>query len=300
MARFGSLSLASFLILIFSLFCITQCSSQSTPKTSSLAFSITKEEKAALQEFFRDLLFENMGAYVLYGTKPISLACLEQPLSEEEKAQWDEYYNSLSEEERSNYTLRTKKYDFFSNYQKWEEIKHRLPIKQYLFGKFKSRFSDKTEIIIFANIEMTLRILLEFYDDFKRVLGAEFDPFQAVFELDNNSSKFWNCVMDNHALLGILLGYGRDNAWFFEWESKYGKNDDQVGNFIKSLPSTVYEQRDIRYPTPENFMLPIFGSYGLHPNDKLLFEQYKEEQQQIKKLYKGRDEVDIALEWLIR
>jgi hypothetical protein len=38
-----------------------------------------------MQEFFRDLLFENDGAYTLFGTKPVSAFLIEEPLTEEEK-----------------------------------------------------------------------------------------------------------------------------------------------------------------------------------------------------------------------
>lgn len=250
-------------------------------------------------EFFRDLLFDDMGAYVLYGTKPMSMSCLEEPPSEEEKSKWKAYYASLSEEEKANLSVRAKRYDFGANYQRWQGIKQRFPIRQYLFGSF--RLDEKTELILFVNIEMTIRILLKYYEDFRRVFGSDFDPLQVVFEVENTDSVFWNKVAtQGHALLGILLGYGRDNAWFFEWNMQYRETPSQIGDFVKSFFSRFYEDRDILYPDPQHFMLPIFRSYGLYPNDQQLFEQYKKEQKQIKALYKGRDEVDVALEWLTR
>ena len=292
------LSLAFFLILFIFLF--AQCSS---PKSNipPAKYTITEAERVWIKNFFRCLLFENMGAYVLYGSKPVSISCIEEPLSEEEKAEWNAYFDSLSEEEKRKIEFVKKKYcDYADDYKKLEEIKLKLPINQYLFGRFPCKSSDKVDFALFINIEMTLRILLEYYEDFRRVLGYDFDPFQVVFEVENRDSKFWNRIMSNHALVGILLGYGRDNAWFFEWKMKNKKSEGRLGNFVRSLPSIVYEERDIDDPTPSDFTLPIFGSYGLYPNDKQLFRQYEIEHEKIKALYRGKDEVDIALEWLTR
>jgi hypothetical protein len=283
------------LLLIFSL-SLSLCTLPNKSQSSS-KFVLTEEEKTSLKEFFRDLLFKNPGAFTLFGTKPISTSCLYEPLSEEEKEKQKAFYDSLSEEQKA--TLHKKRYDFEANYQKWQEIKHRFPISQYLFGTFPSPCEEKTHILLFVNIETTLRTLLKYYEDFRRVLGYDFDPFQIVFEVENVDSKFWNAILHNHALQGILLGFGRDNAWFFEWNKKYSKEQNLQSDFMRSLPSTFEEANDIKDPDPKHFLLPIYKSFGLH-SDKRLFEQYKKEQTQIMDLYKGRDEVDVALEWLTR
>ena len=96
------------------------------------------------------------------------------------------------------------------------------------------------------------------------------------------------------------MGFGRDNAWFFDWDMQYSEIEGPERAFIKSLPRIFYEDQYIMYPTPQRFELPIFASYGLYPNDQKLIEQYKKEQKKIKALYKNRDEVDVALDWLTR
>lgn len=290
--------LSSLFILPLILFLsLTVCTSPSKAQSTSAKFALTAEEKTSLKEFFRDLLFKNPGAFTLFGTKPISTACLYQPLSAAEEEKQKAFYNSLTDEQKA--TLRKKRYNFEANYKKWQEIKHRFPISQYLFGTFPSPCEEKTDVLLFVNIEMTLRTLLRYYDDLRRTLGYDFDPFQIIFEVEDNKSEFWNAVLRNHALQGILLGFGRDNAWFFEWDRKYSKEQNPRGDFLRSLPSTFYEEGDIHDPDPIHFLLPVYKSFGLY-SDKRLFNQYKKEQKQIIELYKGQDEVDVALEWLTR
>ncbi len=284
-----------FLLLVFSTL-LTCCSVPNKPTIPAQTFSLTQEERAWMQEFFRDLLFKHPGAYTLFGTKPISTSCVYH-LTEEDKKELQEYYESLSKEERSK--MRKKRYDYDANYERWQKIKDRFPVRQYLFGSFPSIFDETTEIVLFVNIEETLRVLLNYYDDFRRVLGHDFDPLQVIFEVENKDSEFWQTVMQHHALQGILLGFGRDNSWFFYWELQTKEDKGHIRNFLTSLPLKYAEDADIEDYSPENFLLPAFGIYGLHSNTQVI-EQYKKEREQIKALYRGRDEVDVTLDWLTR
>lgn len=276
------------------------CASMPEEVSHSAEYAITEEERAWLKEFFHDLLFEDCGAYVLYGTKPVSLSCIQPPLMDEEEAQLQAWLDSLPPEKKARMSSR-ERFDFYENFHKWEKIKHRFPIRQYLFGKFPSHKYEEDEFLLLINIETTLRTLLEYYDDFRRELGFEFDPFQVVFDVENKDSKFWTGVLSKSPVsLGILLGYGQDNAWFFAWQNKFLKTQGPKGDFIRFLPRQAYEELDNLHPNPQNPWLPIFVSYGLYPNDTALFEQYQRDRDKIRALYKGRDEVDVALEWLTR
>jgi len=250
-----------------------------------------------MKEFFSDLLFENQGAYTLYGTKPVSLSLLSPPLTVKEIEQFQAYYDSLPEEKKPR--MKKKPYDYLSNYQKWQTIKHRFTIYQYLFGSFPSPFDPTVEIVFFVNIEESLRVLLRNYEHFHRVLGYDFDPFTVTFEVEDRTSQFWRDVLHSHALLGILLGFDSADAWFFEWDRKFEESQGKKGDFIRTLPSTFYDEPDVDCPDPQNFMLPPFRIYGLHP-DTALNVKYELERKFIKKLYQTGDEVDVALEWLTR
>ncbi len=279
----------------------TELKETQPPVIHAHTVSISAEERAWIQEIFRQILFQDSGAYVLYGTKPMSWTCIQKMIPDGDDDQVSRYYNSLSDEKKAEYMAGLKdRFDFYTNFPTWKKIKDRLPIRQYLFGIFPPRFeSDGPDSLLFINIEMALRTLLKHYEDFKRTLGFDFDPLEAIFEVENRDSKFWKGVMQHDVLLGILLGFGRDNAWFFKWAWREGEQN-KVGDFLRSLPKDCYESQYVQDPDPQNFMLPIFGSYGLHPDDQELIEQYRCEREQIKALYKGRDEVDVALDWLTR
>lgn len=282
-----------FFALTISIFSLSVLKKEALPEKR---FQITAEERIWLREFFEDFLFDSPGSYTLFGSKPVSGACLyHHQLSDEEKKEMEAYLASMPDDRK-----RQRRHDFEENYMKWKGIKDRFNIRQYLFGEFISPIDAETTVILFVNIESAIKTIIASYEDFRRILGIDFDPVQVVFEAENKESPFWNAVMKSHVLMGILHGFGKENSWFFDWEIRHKDSDNKIGAFFKSLPSKVYEEKNIRHQTPDNFMLPIFGSYGLHPTDTALIEKYKEEYKVIKSLYKGQDEVDVALSWLTR
>src|SRR3989304_241978 len=117
--------LCIFLIILSLLF--FQCSSHKSPAFPH-KFKLSDEERTFLKEFFRDLLFDNDGAYTLYGTKPMSMVLIQPSQTEEEEQEWQKYYDSLSPEEKSKISQRNKRYDLAANYQKWTAIKSRFLI----------------------------------------------------------------------------------------------------------------------------------------------------------------------------
>lgn len=259
---------------------------------STLAkYGVNEEEKIWLQEFFRDLLFNSPGAYTLYGTKPMSISSLDHSTQEDKKKAYEEYL-LLSKEEKEKYTL--KRCNFTVNYEKWVKIKNRFPITQYLMGVFCSPYEKKSELVLFLNVETTIKTIINHYEDFRCLLGLDFDPMEVVFEVEDRNSQFWNKVLRQHTLLGILLGFGRSNSWFFEWGQRKNKNA-----FFQSLPVRITEEGIIENYGPQKFSLPVFLHYGLH-DDELLIEKYKKERKEIKDLYRGKDEINLALEWLTR
>lgn len=285
------ITIPAVLILITIFSTLHSCSIK---KAKTAEISVTNDEKVWLTEFFRDLLFKESGAFTLYGTKPVSIYIF----NKNEKPASDEEIQRILKEHPE---ARLRRYDFNENYKKWLKIKDRFHIRQYLFGVFKLPFSENQDIesILFVNIEMTLRALLKYYDNFRSILGYDFDPFQVVFDVENRESIFWNAILKHHALTGILLGFGVDNSWFFEWKIKYSREQGLEASFICSLPSGFDTDENIENYGPQSFELPVFRVFGIHQGHSLV-KQYEKERKQIKKLYKGNDEVDVALQWLTR
>lgn len=343
------LLLAVFILLIYSF--------RNTNKTPYLdKYNITAEERESLKEFFREILFLEPGAFVLYGTKPMTFARLFN-YTEEQKIKLEN-----SDHESDEYWWFTRNENNKKLYKEFKRIQERMPTPQYLIESITHTLpfccwdegdSAEYEDICFINVELMIRTLINNYGFFRYTLGVDFDPLKVIFEIGDKNSQFWDKVLNisngikYDLLLGNLLGFGLENSYLYsirspttdrEWikyqKDKMKKFPDKkeeilkrinehieflkkinnpvyseemtrkIDEFINSLPSHATDRFDEEgklFPnySVKAFDIPIFGEFGLYSNNSIT-KRYQKEKKKIEKIYKGRDEVDVAIEWLTR
>jgi len=105
--------------------------------------------------------------------------------------------------------------------------------RRYILTKIPNSMSipgmDPFDDGFFVNIAETALVLQENYPAFREVAGFDFDPFGQVLDFSNPESLFWKKVLKNKMLLGILLGYGKRNAYLFDRFVRAGEDDAFAG-----------------------------------------------------------------------
>jgi hypothetical protein len=288
-------------------------------KHSSLTSCLTNEEKKDLEYFLRLLIFENHGAFVLFGSKPLCEVCvMDTDDTEVDELKHQQLLASMSSEERAEFECKLKKLEekrgqekiaFLRNpYKGWlalEKVIGKLNIKKYILvaddeGMYGAR-SYRT--LILANIQRVALILAENYPIFKEASGMDFHPLEMALELQNPRSAFWNHVfkIDNHLAKGLLFGFGRKNSFFEDWNLKQlSKNSslhlsEQAVSYLKNVytkPSASLVK--IGEGGPSNFTIPIFGAV----EDDEMIKLYEKEKKEIEKIYHGKDFVGLTLQRL--
>ena len=264
-----------------------------TKKTKD--WSIEPQEKKWLEKFFSDIMLQESGIYSLLGSKPLTMIVLD--LTPEEKIR--EIVDQMSEEEKKEFISWDTHYDLPENWQKWEKISSRYPIRNYLLFK-KSRKDDPLfEDIYFINIRETAFVIEENYDLFKRFIIDDFDPLEVVFEIGDERSTFWNTVVHNSTLLGILFGFGRKNSQCFDWKYwSLPENNEPMRSFTDSLRSTFSSNiKDFKTISIGHFGLPCFASFSPKGKDEVI-KKYENERKMIQKHYKKKDFVIETLKKL--
>lgn len=253
-------------------------------RQQKLPYELSEKEYESLKSFFSSFLFSEGGAYTLFSDKPITFEVI-VPLSE------------LGDDDRP----------FIVNDEDWEngwkKVKNRMKTPLFLLIDRPSPLT-KGRAIFLVNIAATAVTLQKHYRELKELVDFEFDPFQIIFEIEDEHSSFWDKVLKNEYFLGTILGYGEDNAhiaWLCEcYEAgKYsGDNLDKIKEFIETIfnksPSSnacARAKEDIA------FLLPSFGCYAAGQSEKLL-EKYKHDRERIKRTYKGKDPVKVTLDRL--
>ncbi len=309
----GLYRLILFAPLLFLLTCTKQCG-----RSSNFTSCLTLDEKADLQQFFRSLLFDNHGAYVLFGSKPLcnlAVRDMDSPAADEAFRQ---FWEGLEEEEREKIRLLRLKAQTPKNLNEQMDLESsgyrgflvlqklldRFKLKGFLFRAVPIRRPDAYDIL-FINIQKTAIVLAENYTIFQQATGIDFDPLQIVFEANDPNSLFWNKVMspDNHLAKGLLFGFGHKNSLFGHWKfsesngtlnlhnEKYRK---EIESFLRQSPSSV--STDIVPKGNALFNIPIFGAV---PGDEMA-EKYGRERIIIQRKYFHKNMVEVTLNELLQ
>jgi len=161
---------------------------------------LSVRDKKRLFHFMRMLFAEDNFAYTLLGSKPVSWACYRNPLP---FGNVSVFRDSLKKYQR---TLRL-------GWKTWSKYRHLFPSTTFWAESPKCHPGGVSILIV--NEERFNQVVNNNKQDFQDVLNREVvDGFQLLKEAQDLS--LMNEVLKGHqALMGIVLGYGRDNSWEF-------------------------------------------------------------------------------------
>ncbi len=254
--------------------------------------SLSPQEHKSLSDFFSTLLFQEAGAYTLFGNKPMTFTTLlDEPHEDKEEFL-----------KQSPHPIICNELNFEENWDVWERVKNQFHASRFILCKRASpAFSTQKSSVFLVNIAATVAVLKKHYPLFREAASSNFDPLKVVFEIENNDSSFWKKVLARHDLMGILLGFGEQNAWLFEESRKCEETascsrSKKEREFLLSLSqqtpcSNSLVEFDLNLP------LPSFICFA-EEQSRALIKEYEKDRKKIKEAYKGKDLVDVTLKRL--
>ena len=185
------------LVFVVLLLTFSGCQKKETEQVQSslkpLQF-FAESDLNALDSFFQVLFREYNFAYTLFGKKPMSMAC---------------YWSSpvLFSMYNPAQFLHLEK-----GWRLWQQYSSFFPSADFVLKKLKSdRFVSS---IFLINKKEVLKVILENQEKFEESLKQKIDPEKFLEQLCDSEGDLIALV--NAELLGLLLGYGKVNAMFFE------------------------------------------------------------------------------------
>jgi hypothetical protein len=252
--------------------------------------SLPLKDKKSLFVFMHMLFAKDNFAYTLLGSKPVSWACYKNLLPFDDCAM---FYHTL------------KKYhsDLRRGWKTWLKYRHLFASTFFWAENSESRSESHSGwvSILLVNEEQFNRVVLSNKKDFQDVLNREVvDGFQLLREAKND--PLMGGVLKGHqALMGIVLGYGRDNSWEFlkgidthnllgcVWDET---NDGQTGAIKTRLGGITIEECLSLDSCPSFAGIP-------HSEESLeLKRDYLLTQQKVINYYKGKDFLEATLSLL--
>jgi hypothetical protein len=240
------------------------------------------KDKEKLLLLMQKLFAEDSFAYTVLGSKPISWITYQKHLP---FANWRWFYYSFSD---YNIILG-------SGWDVWEKYCHLFP-SAHLFAEHPRVHPGSVSILI-VNEDNFNEAVKNNKQDFEKVLRREIkDGSQLLIEAKNRS--LMNEVLEGHqALLGIALGYGRENSWnFFEG----CKKRIPIGCVWGEDDPVIYEDSEI---STTDFYLSAYScpSFAGNPNSLeslVLKEDYLQTKKKVLNYYAGKDFLEATLSLL--
>ena len=212
--------LAAALLVSCSLLVMMLFISQKQDITRKLQF-LSTDEKFFLEAFFRTLISTEDGSYVLFGNKPTSLMFYEE---------WHSYdpHPISSFPSGSDFSPQKKGFEI------WQKHQHLFPLKTYAIIKTESHLSNHYAALFLIHKQRLLKILNQNFIDFQKVFPQFKSPEYLLNAMLDNPSILQKIRYQHTLLLGIILGFGKDNAALFE-------RQDEIYTFL--FPQHFYSQR---------------------------------------------------------
>ncbi len=176
--------------------CFSSSQKKESQELQNIIQSLSADELAVLEIFFRTLLTESQGGYVLYGNKP---SCIE----------------GFANREEGTYFLANWVHVFTTKLKEgaliWEKLGLNKYYKNYLLYVYEKPV-DEWRHLVLVNKQSLLLIIEANLPLFQYVLGPKVTPNELLDALSNSKGNFDSVLNYDRALIGILLGYGTQNA----------------------------------------------------------------------------------------
>ena len=193
----------------------------------SILLFIPKKEKGYLKSFFFHLNVFSDFPFVLNSTKPLTTLYLKNH---------DMLYQNIGYNSYNNFE------DFFECFhpinlkmnrglEAWKKYAHFFPSNNIYISITKTELPESCIILIIFNEQILRKTINEHYNDFSKILGEHFSCEIFIEKLKNPSTDFHKLVQKNDYLMGLIYGFGKDNAQAFQL--RVDSNEFSIPPYLK-------------------------------------------------------------------
>ena len=287
--------------------------------------AIPKRDRERLEYFFLESIRRDCFGYVLLGKKPMAWGGLTTAINPfacfwekdagtivtvdgyephlHEKFLWHLQQALSSQRMRSNRA-----------YQTWRRYEKFFPMSRFSII-YENNYHDGCDelSIVLINRKAFIQTVRENIQDFTKILGRDVDPEKLLQEAEHKP-LFSDILMNHDGLIGTLLGYGRENAFWFH--QKYRMHLEEERNVFRQVFQLQFALTD-EFSGPwtdredanccslsddpsglDDVLLPGFRANFSSDETQSLRTQYLETRQTILNYYQGKDFLETTLDLL--
>ncbi len=271
---------------------------------STILSAMPKSDRKKLEYFFRELIVEDSLGYTLLGEKPMSLLAVEEKVINP-FASWSMFRDAIiPRRTRSN-----------RNFLVWKRYEKFFPITRFaLFYEKEQQDGRVLTVMTAINKKAFTSVVEKYREDFTQILHCEVTA-EYLLEEGMKNPFLAGLLMNHDALIGILLGYGRENAYLFHQKSQFSSQQEKIDFFERSHFDSVWTEEEFEairkkydsvnwistYITGSHvknldlMVLPGFGGLFDSPETRHWRNHYLETRQAIIDYYKDKDFLEATL-----
>lgn len=240
-------------------------------KVARILKAMGPEDRFYLEYYFRHLLFEDPLAYVIFGDKPMAYSGFWNPRVSSE----EDLMPSCSQKS----ILLKKGYELHKKYRGLFQSKNLI----FVFRETE----DYTEVAL-VNRRNFIKAVKDSVADFQKTLGPNVSGQAILDQFIQEGEILVKPLKENHALLGILLGYGQKNSSAFQRKVEILRSQRQFRLHPERAgltPSPGFDSIDDEFVFLDSHLLPMdepYSEFSLIDLPAFMVDPYDSETAEIK------------------
>lgn len=229
---------------------------------------LTPDEKKYLTSFFKICFCSYEFGYTIFGEKPMSIDTLDliRPSIEDSAYKDDEW--TICEYRKKE------------GWEVWKKHFQDVPLDGFSLIFYPA--PNRSELIYFyiINHKNFLRIVEKNLEDFQKVLNRKITSNDILNEYKKGEGEIFNTIENHDGMLGILLGFGKENSFKFMNKEKLSPSVDPMS--LKGLGM-------------EDIGLPCFMVSEGSSETKEIMASYAKQRVKINEIYRKENFLEVVL-----
>ena len=237
---------------------------------------LTPQEKEDLTVFIDEAILFNQYPYVLVGYKPMSIFIFSLDLEQLDEGCDIPFCEAIKR-----------------GYLVWKKYESIFSQKKTILTDYYLSESEGEKEMALISLKLCSSKIEEHLADFCEVLGRSCKSSEILEILTHPEHNDFHAIVDRDRLLGILLGFGRNNAYLYEqylpqrrliWADQQSSAKDPLDFFTNEWPYW-----------PRKWRLPGFVCDSTTEETKQLKKHYQKARRIIRWTYFNRDSLEVTL-----
>jgi len=245
---------------------------------------LSPQEKQDLTFFIGEVILFDQYPYTLVGYKPMSIC------------------NVIVEDTGDLFAFcreafKTPRYQTLRRgYLVWEKYQSLFPRKKHILINYAFLGKGRREIALIYP-KLCITTIQEHLDDFREILGKPYTSEEVFWILTHPEHNDFYTIIDHTRLVGILFGFGRNNAYLYE---QYRGGASRSVTWHQRSEQDPLQMFSNEWPWPRAQLSPDFACDPSTEETQQLKKHYKKARRIIRWTYFLRNNLEVTLALLMQ